>query len=72
MNTEKHIDSSINQLRKMLGDPNNELTSEQQRKLKLGIRDLKRLRKAFTHEEAYEVASRIAEVAREIMKNQIG
>lgn len=69
MNTRRTIDSCIDLLRKMLGDPNNELSSEQQSALKKGIRDLKRLQRAtkLTHSEVFAVVKEIAEVAFEIL-----
>ena len=69
MNTRRTIDSCIDLLRKMLGDHNNELTSEQQSKLKKGIRDLKRLQRAtkLTHSEVFAVVKEIADVAFEIL-----
>ena len=69
MNTRRTIDSCIDLLRKMLGDPNNELSSEQQSKLKKGIRDLKRLQRAtnLTHMEVFAVVQEIANVAFEIL-----
>jgi hypothetical protein len=71
MNTTKHIDSSIALLKQMLGDPNNELTSEQQSKLKKGIRDLKRMLRAknLTHKQVFVVVGEIAEAALEILKS---
>lgn len=74
MNAARYIDSSIQLLKLMLGDPNNELKSEQQRKLKKGIRDLKHLRKAkeLTHGEVHRVVSEIAEAAIEILNNELG
>lgn len=74
MYKKRYIDSSIDQLRKMLGDPNNELSSEQQSKLKKGIRDLKRLQKAtrLTHQQVFVVVSKIAETVYEILKLESG
>ena len=74
MYTKKHTDSSIDLLRKMLGDPNNELSSEQQSKLKKGIRDLKRLQRAtnLTHQQVFAVVSKIAETVYEILKSGSG
>jgi hypothetical protein len=74
MNTTKQIDSCIDLLRKMLGDPNNELSSEQQSKLKKGIRNLKRLQRAtkLTHKQVFRVVSQIAEAAFEILKSGSG
>jgi hypothetical protein len=71
MNTTKQIDSCIDLLRKMLGDPNNELSSEQQSKLKKGIRDLKRLQRAtrLTQKQVFRVVSQIAEAAFEILES---
>ena len=74
MNTKRTIDSCIDLLRKMLGDPNNELSSEQQSKLKKGIRKLKRLKRAtkLSYPQVYGVVSEIAEAAFEILKSQMG
>ena len=74
MYAKKYIDSSIEQLRKMLGDPNNELSSEQQSKLKKGIRDLKRLQreKSLTHQQVFVVVSKIVEAVYEILKSGSG
>jgi hypothetical protein len=71
MNTKRQIDSCIDLLRKMLGDSNNELSSEQQSKLKKGIRDLKRLSRAtkLTHMQVFAVVSQIAEAAFEILRS---
>jgi hypothetical protein len=46
MDRKKSIDSCIDQLRKMLEDSNNELSSGQQSKLEKGVKDLKRLKRA--------------------------
>jgi len=70
MNRKKStIDSCIDQLRKVLEDSNNELSSEQQSKLKKGIRELKRLKSAtkLTHSQVSAVVSEIAKVAFEIL-----
>ena len=69
MHNKKQVDSCINVLKKMLGDTNNELSSEQQSKLKKGIRDLKRLQRAtnFTHKQAVIVVDEIAKAAFEIL-----
>lgn len=71
MTSKKLIDSCIDDIKTMLRDPNSDLTSEQQQLLKNGIRDLKRLQKAktLTHEEAFQVVSRIAKVVYEIANN---
>lgn len=71
MHPKKHIDSCIDLLRKMLGNPNNELSSEQRSKLKKGIHDLKRLLLAtkLTHAQVFEVASQIAKTALEILES---
>jgi hypothetical protein len=62
MHTSKRIDSCIELIKTMLGDTNNELTSEQRNKLKTGIHDLK-----LTHTEVFVVVSRIAEAALEVL-----
>ena len=53
----------------MLRDSNNELSSEQQSKLKKGISDLKRLQRAtkLTHKQAVTVVDEIAKAAFEIL-----
>jgi hypothetical protein len=73
MHTAKHIDSSIQLLKKMLGDKNVELTSEQQSKLTKGIRDLKRLRKAkkLTYEDVNRAMSGIVEAALDILETSV-
>ena len=57
---------------KFLGDPNNELSSEQQSKLKKGVRSLKKLRRAtnLSHQQVFVVVSEIAEVAFEMIKTR--
>ena len=71
MNQGRPIDSGIDHLREMLEDPNNELSSEQQRKLKKGIRELKRLKRAekLTYSQVYKVVSEIAEAALDVLKS---
>jgi hypothetical protein len=71
MDTKTQIDSCIDQLRKMSGDANNELSSEQRSKLKKGVRDLKRLRHAtrLTHQQVSMVVGRIAAVMFEILNS---
>ena len=68
MQTSKYIDSGIEQLKQMLGDSNNEWTSEQRNTLTKGTRALKRLRKAkkLTHKEVFAVVSRIAQALYEV------
>jgi hypothetical protein len=53
----------------MIGDPSNELGSEQQRALKSEIRKLKRLKKqpSCKREELYRVANEIAEEVLKIL-----
>ena len=72
MNTRRTIDSCIDLLRKMLGDPHNELSSEQQSKLKKGVRSLKKLQRAtnLSHQQVFVVVSEIAEVAFEMIKTR--
>lgn len=74
MYTKKYIDTGIDRLRDMLGDPNNELSSEQQSKLKKGIRDLKRLQreKRLTHQQVFVVVNEIAQTVYEILKSGSG
>jgi hypothetical protein len=71
MNTKKQFDCCIELIKAMLSDPNNDLTPEQRSKLKKGIRDLKRLRKAtkLTRRDISPVVSRIAEAAYEVVNN---
>ena len=67
----KQIDTCIDQLRKILGDANNELTSKQRSKLKKGIDDLKRLQREtkLTQKEVFAVVCRIAKEVFEILKS---
>jgi hypothetical protein len=67
----KQIDTCIDQLRKILGDTNNELTSKQRSKLKKGIDDLKRLHREtkLTQNEVFAVVSRIAKEVFEILQS---
>jgi hypothetical protein len=67
----KLIDTCIDQLRKILGDTNNELTSKQRSKLKRGIDDLKRLQREtkLTQKEVFAVVSRVAKEVFEILKS---
>jgi hypothetical protein len=69
MKTSKLIESCIEELKKMLGDENNELSSGQREELMAGIRELKRLQKAtrLTHQEVYMVVARIALAAYEVV-----
>lgn len=73
MHTSKHIDSCIELIKSMLADTNNELTSGQRSKLKEGICDLKRLRKAtkLTHQETFLVISNIAEAVFEVVSTEM-
>ena len=74
MKKERAIDSGIDLLKKMLEDQNSELSPEQQSKLKKGIRDLKRLKRAtkLTYLATYKVVSKIAEAALEILQSGLG
>lgn len=67
---QKYLDSSIQFLKRMLGDQSNELESGQQRALAAGIRKLKRLKKQrrLTREEVYRVVSEVAETVSKILK----
>jgi hypothetical protein len=67
----KQIDPCIDQLKTVLGDANNELTSKQRSKLKKGIDDLKRLQREtkLTQKEVFAVVSRIAKEVFEILKS---
>jgi ABC-type transporter Mla subunit MlaD len=74
MTIKKQIGSCIDQLRKMLGDTNNELSSEQRSNLKKGVQNLKKLQKAkdLTHEDLFNVVSEIAQTALEILESRSG
>jgi transcriptional regulator with XRE-family HTH domain len=67
----KQIDPCIDQLKAILGDANNELTSKQRSKLKKDIGDLKRLQREtkLTQREVFAVVSRIAKDVFEILKS---
>ena len=67
----KLIDTCIDQLRKILGDTNNELTSKQRSKLKRGIDYLNRLQREtkLTQKEVFAVVSRVAKEVFEILKS---
>ena len=69
MNQKRAIDSCIDSLTLMLVDSNNELSSEQQRKLRKGVRDLKRLKRAsrLTHRQVIAVVDEIARAVFEIL-----
>ena len=68
MTTSKYLDSGIELIKQMLGDANNEWTSEQRNTLMKGTRELKRLRKAkkLTHQDVSAVVSRIAQALYEV------
>ncbi len=70
MKKSKLIDSCITELKVMLGDANNELTSGQREESMAGIIELKRLQKAnkITDQELYTVVARIAEAAHEVIE----
>lgn len=74
MYPKKYIDTSIDWLKKMLRDPNNELSSEQQSNLKKGIRDLKRLQREtrLTHQQVFVVVNGIVQTVYEILKSGSG
>jgi predicted lipase len=65
------INSCIDQLRKMLEDSNSELSSEQQRKLKQGVKELKQLKRAeiISFREVQAIVSRIAADVVEILNS---
>ena len=67
----KHLDASIQSLKDVLGDPSNELGSEQQRALAGEIRRLKRLTKQphINRDELYRVVSKVAETVSEILRS---
>jgi len=69
VNQKRAIDSCIDSLTLMLVDSNNELSSEQQRKLRKGVRDLKRLKRAsrLTHRQVIAVVDEIARAVFEIL-----
>jgi len=71
MTTKKQIGSCIDLLKDMLGDANNELSSEQRSNLKKGIGNLKKLQKAqnLSYAEIFAVVSEIAQTALEISKS---
>ena len=73
MKTSKLIESCIEELKKMLGDSNNELTSGQRAELTSNIRELKQLKKAtkLTHQEVYFVVARIAKTAFEVIESGV-
>jgi len=66
----KLIDSCIELIQQMCSDVNNELTSGQREGLMIGIRELKRLKKAtrLTHNEVYVVVAQIAKTAHEVVE----
>ena len=70
----KLIESCIEELKSMLGDANNELTSGQREELTACIRELKRLQKAtrLTHQEVYLVVARIAKTAHQLVGAGVG
>lgn len=72
MNAQKHIDSCIEQIKQMLGDANYEMTSEQRDTLVLGVRELKRLRKAerITQAQVFATVSLIAEAVYQIVNTE--
>lgn len=69
MDTKTLIDSCMDQLKKMLGEANNELSSKQRSKLEKYGRDLKQLRRAkrFTHRQLSDVVEQIAAVVVEMI-----
>jgi hypothetical protein len=73
MKTSKLIESCIDELKKMLGDANNELTSGQRAELMAGIRNLKRLQKAtkLTYQEIYVVVDYIAKAAYQVVESGV-
>ena len=62
MNPSKYLNSSIQQLKEMLGDQSNELGSEQRRALAKEIRKLKKLQREPTtnHEEVRRIVNEVA------------
>ena len=64
MNTSKAIDSCIEEIKSLLGDENNELTSGQREDLTACIHRLKSLRskKLLKHQEVYIVVAQIVDV----------
>jgi len=69
MNHSKHLDSSIQILKRMRGDQSNELGSEQQRALGKEIDRMKKLKKQRTasRDEIYRIVSEVAETVSKIM-----
>jgi len=69
MNQHKHLDSCIQKMQEILGDPTNELESAQQRTITEKIRKLKKLKKQpkLTHEAVLGAVSEVAEAILEIM-----
>ena len=67
----KHLDSSIQFLKQMLGDQSNELELAQQRALALEVRKLTKLKKQHnvTHDELYRVVSEVAETVSKILSD---
>ena len=70
MKTSKLIQSCIEEVKRMLGDANNELTSGQREELTACVRELKRLQKTkrITHQQAYLVVGRIAYTAHQLVE----
>jgi hypothetical protein len=68
MNKTKHVDSSIQILKAMLGDQSNELESEGKRALASAIGKLKSLRRQpdATHADIYRTVAEVAELVSEI------
>lgn len=67
----KHLDSSIQSLKEVLGDPSNELGSEQQRALMGEIRRLTKLKKQphVNRDELYRVISKVADTVSRILRS---
>jgi hypothetical protein len=70
MNTSKAIDSCIEEIKNLLGDENNELTSGQRKDLTACVRRLKRLRskKLLKYQEVYIVVAQVAKVVHTLVK----
>lgn len=69
MDDTKYLDSCIDYLKKMLGDPHNELESDQCRALTEELRKLKRLKlkPTISRDDLYRIVSEVAVTVSEIM-----
>lgn len=69
MNEKKLIDTCISSLKGMLGETNNELSSEQRRNLQSKIRELKKLARAktLTSKQLFAVVDSVAQAALDLL-----